>query len=145
MDPDLDPGHKSENLFILVQIFFHSQKNVKHFFIPIFYYFALNDNDFFSFYCIKKNKIYFILALSRRRAFRISAFRQLLRPDLNIFSPENSLSTETCVEGIVQRSLAASFSTSGYWEIGSESFFNFSFDSLRVSSPFKTLVLMNCI
>ena len=117
----------------------------KHFLIPIFYYFALNEDDFFLFIVLKKNKIYFILALSRRRAFRISAFRQLLRPDLNIFSPENSLSTETCVEGIVQRSLAASFSTSGYWEIGSESFFNSSLDSLRVSSPFKTLVLMNCI
>jgi len=61
--------------------------------------------------------------LSRRRAFRISAFRQLLRSDLNIFSAENSLSMETCVGGIAQRSLAASFSKSEYWAIGSESFF----------------------
>ncbi len=60
MDPDLDPGHKSENLFILVQIFFHTKKNVKDFLIPIFYYFALNDDDFFLFIVLKKQNLFHI-------------------------------------------------------------------------------------
>ena len=54
---NLDPPFKKWIFLILVQLFFHTQKVLKHFFITIFYYLAQNDNNFFLLF-YEKNLIH---------------------------------------------------------------------------------------